>query len=67
MKLLSTRILDLLQISRKPITVTARSKAQNVIARSNTGIVGSYPIRGMDVCSFSIVVLACVGRRLAAG
>jgi hypothetical protein len=32
-----------------PITVVARCKAQNVFARSNTGIVGSNSILGMDV------------------
>jgi hypothetical protein len=41
---------------REPITVTARSKAWTVFARSNTEIVGSNPIRGMDVC----VRLFCV-------
>jgi hypothetical protein len=34
----------------KPITVGARSKVCNVFARSNTGIVGSNPTEGMDVC-----------------
>jgi hypothetical protein len=29
---------------------SARSKARTVFARSNTGILGSNPIRGMDVC-----------------
>jgi hypothetical protein len=33
-----------------PITVAARSKAWTVFARSNTGIVGSNPSQGMDVC-----------------
>jgi hypothetical protein len=36
--------------NNKPITVTARSKAWTVIARSNAGIMDSNPIRGMDVC-----------------
>jgi hypothetical protein len=36
--------------------------------RSNTGIVGSNPARGMDVCPpFFCVVLSRVGRGLAAG
>jgi hypothetical protein len=34
----------------KPITVVARSKAWTVFGRSTTGIVGSNPTRGMDVC-----------------
>jgi hypothetical protein len=34
----------------EPITVAALSKARNVFARSNAGIVGSNPTRGMDVC-----------------
>jgi hypothetical protein len=33
-----------------PVTAAARSKACNVFARLNTGIVGSNPARGMDVC-----------------
>jgi hypothetical protein len=32
-----------------PITVAARSKAWTVFARSNTGIVGFNPTRGMDI------------------
>jgi hypothetical protein len=32
------------------ITLAARSKACNVFARSNTGIVGSNLTQGMDVC-----------------
>jgi hypothetical protein len=33
-----------------PITVAALSKVWNVFACSNTGIVGSNPTQGMDVC-----------------
>jgi hypothetical protein len=33
-----------------PITVTARSKAGTVFARSNTAVVSWDPTRGMDVC-----------------
>jgi hypothetical protein len=33
-----------------PITVAARSKAWTVFASSNTGIVGSNPTRGIDIC-----------------
>jgi hypothetical protein len=38
-----------------PITMAARSEARTV-ARSNTGIMGSNPTQGMDVC----VRLFCV-------
>jgi hypothetical protein len=50
-----------------PSTVAARSKAWTVFARSNTGIVGSNPTRGMDVCvrSFCVCVVLCVGWGLA--
>jgi hypothetical protein len=41
-----------------PITVTARSKSSTVIARINTEIVGSNPIRGMDVCMCIYVYVA---------
>jgi hypothetical protein len=41
-----------------PITAAARSKAWTVFARSNAGILGSNPTRGMDVCLFySVFVL----------
>jgi hypothetical protein len=44
------------------------SKAQIVFARSNNGIVGSNPARGMDVClRFSVFALSCVGSGLATG
>jgi hypothetical protein len=45
-----------------PITVTARSKAWIVFARSKSGIVGSDPTEGMDVrvCVYSVFVLSCV-------
>jgi hypothetical protein len=33
-----------------PITVVERSKAWNIFAGSNTGIMGSNPTQGMDVC-----------------
>jgi hypothetical protein len=51
-----------------PTTVTAQSKAWIVFARSNIGVVGSNPTRGMDVCMrlfcvYSVVV--CVGSGLA--
>jgi hypothetical protein len=43
--------------------VAARSKAWTVFASSNTGIVGSDPTQGMDVCIVylcSVFVLFCV-------
>jgi hypothetical protein len=53
----------------KPITVAARSKAWIVFTRSNTGIMGSNPTRGMDIWVrlFCVYVLLCVGRVLATG
>jgi hypothetical protein len=47
----------------------ARSKAWAVFARSNTGIMGSNPTRGMDVyvCLFCVFVVLCVGSGLATG
>jgi hypothetical protein len=52
-----------------PITEVTRSKAWTVFARSNTGIVGSNPTRGMDVCVrlFCVCVVLCVGSGLATG
>jgi hypothetical protein len=45
-----------------PITVAARSKEWTVFARSNTGIVGSNPIWGIDVCVclFRVFAVSCV-------
>jgi hypothetical protein len=53
----------------KPITVAARSKACTVFARSNTGIVGSNPTRGTNVCVllYCVCVVLCVGSGLAKG
>jgi hypothetical protein len=39
-----------------PITVAARSKVWTVFARSNAGIVGSNPTRGLDVCVCVLIV-----------
>jgi hypothetical protein len=47
-----------------PITVAARSKAWAVFASSNSGIVGSNPTRGMDVC---VCVVLCGGSGLDHG
>jgi hypothetical protein len=41
-------------------TVSARSEAWTVFAPSNTGIVGSNPTPGIDVCVYSVFVLFCV-------
>jgi hypothetical protein len=46
------------------ITVVARSKAWNIFARSNTGIVGSNLTQDIDVCVNSVFVL---GSGLATG
>jgi hypothetical protein len=55
-------------MQRQPITVAARSKAWTIFARSNTGIVGSNPTQGMDVCLvYSVFMLSCVGSGLAMG
>jgi hypothetical protein len=43
-----------------PITVTQRSKARNAFARLNTEIMGSNPIRGMDICFYSVFDLPIV-------
>jgi hypothetical protein len=54
----------------KPITVTARSKAWTVFARSNAMIVGSNPTQGMEVCVvyiYSVCLVMCVGRGLETG
>jgi hypothetical protein len=48
-------------IKRKPIIVAARSKAWNVFARSNAGIVGLNPTQGMEVWDYSVFVLSYVG------
>jgi hypothetical protein len=40
--------------------VAARSKAWTVVAHSNTGIMGSNPTWGMDVCVRLLFVLSCV-------
>jgi hypothetical protein len=52
-----------------PITVAARSKAWTVFARSNNGIMGLNPTRGMDVCLhlFCVCIVLCVGSSLTRG
>jgi hypothetical protein len=52
-----------------PIAVAARFRACTVFDRSNTGIVGSNPTKGVDACVrlFCVCVVLCVGSGLAAG
>jgi hypothetical protein len=47
-----------------PIRVVAKSKAWTVVARWNTGVVGSNPTRSMDICVrlFCVCVVLRVGR-----
>jgi hypothetical protein len=56
-------------MEHKPTTVATQSKAWTVIARSNTGIVGSNSAWGMDVCVhlFCVYAVLCVGNGLATG
>jgi hypothetical protein len=51
-----------------PITVAVRSKACIAFAPSNTGIVSSNPIRGMDSCVrlFFVCAVLCAGSVLGA-
>jgi hypothetical protein len=53
----------------KLIAVTKRSGAGNIFVRSKTGIVGSNPIRGKDVCLrfFCVCIVLCVRSGLATG
>jgi hypothetical protein len=48
-------------LTKQPITVAARSNALTVFASSDTGIVGSNPTQGMDVCLrlFCVCVVMC--------
>jgi hypothetical protein len=40
----------------------ARSEPRTVFGRSNNGIAGSNPARGMDVCRrFSVLCCPCIG------
>jgi hypothetical protein len=54
-------------VNCKPITLATQFKAWTVFARSDTGIVGSKPTWGMDVCVCLLCVCAvlCVGSGLA--
>jgi hypothetical protein len=56
-------------VESQPITVATRSRAWTAFPRTNTGIVGSNPIRGMDVCVrlICVCVVLCVDSDLATG
>jgi hypothetical protein len=44
----------------EPVTVAERSEARTVFARSEAGIVGSNPARGMDVwCVYVFILCLC--------
>jgi hypothetical protein len=47
--------------------MTEQSKARNNFCRSNTGVMGSNPIRRLLCTLFSVFVLLCVCRGLATG
>jgi hypothetical protein len=55
--------------TEEPITVATLSKAWTVFTRSNTGIVGSNPTWGMDVCVrfFCVCHVLYAGSGLATG
>jgi hypothetical protein len=53
-------------IGSPPISVAVWSKAWTFFARSNSGIVGSKPTKGMGVCCLYAFIL-CLGRGLATG
>jgi hypothetical protein len=59
----SLTVLIIVCISRTPITVAAQSKAWTVFARTNTGTVGSNPIRNVDLCMcvYCVFVFTCLG------
>jgi hypothetical protein len=51
----------------KSITVAARSRAWTIFALSNTGVLGSNPTRGINICVrlLDVCVVLCIGRSLA--
>jgi hypothetical protein len=55
--------------TRQPNAVAERSKTWTVFARLNTGMLGSNPTWGMDVCMrlFCVCVVLCVRSGLATG
>jgi hypothetical protein len=60
---------DAIYVKLLQVTAAEWSKAWTVLARLDTGIVGSNPTRGMDVYLYlyvcSMFVLSCEGRGLA--
>jgi hypothetical protein len=59
MELYSSQSLNIfIHGSKLPVSIAARSKASTVFGRSNIGIAGSNPARGMDVC-LCFSVLCC--------
>jgi hypothetical protein len=52
-----------------PIRVAALSKSWTIFARLNSGVVGSNPTQGIDVCVrlYCVCVVLCVGTGLAKG
>jgi hypothetical protein len=47
-------------VHKIPVTVAEGSKACTVFARSEAGIVGSYPTQGMDVwCVYAFIPCLC--------
>jgi hypothetical protein len=49
----------------KPLTVAERSKTWTTFAQTDTGVVGSNPIRGVDAYVHSLFVALFVGSYLA--
>jgi hypothetical protein len=65
---ISEKYIVLSTVGFKRITVTAQPETQNFFVRSNTGIVGSNPIRGVNVyLLFFFAVLSRVAIGLADG
>jgi hypothetical protein len=62
-------MLTVMHSQTQSIAVAARSKAWTVFARSNTGIVGSNPTTGIDVCVrlFCVRIVLCAVSGIATG
>jgi hypothetical protein len=58
---LSSKLIGIVpwQLNLEPVSMAGRSKASTVFGRSNIGIAGSNPARGMDVCVFLCCVVLC--------
>jgi len=50
-----------------PVTIAKRSQTFTVSYSSNSGFVGSYPTRSLDVCFYTVFCLSCVDIGLAMG